>query len=279
MRAVGYGSISFARDTIIAPLHLITKAQATNGAYGQAQFSLSTEGYVVAPAVFDARLLFSTGVDPVDVESTSVSAATAMLSAGAGDVRVYISTGAASLAMLAGATQHSAQIGTAASELRLQLGRYNIQYAQDDLPRASDVLYVINTANLAVSTHPAEPTYIAVHDGVLYGASGANLLSFSGEPASGYVITGEIEFDSDRLTNIHELAANYSGISNISATVIYDGAEFGPYESVMSDRRFKASRNAAAYSRSPQIRIEWSAGVDQIDGIDIYTTPHPRRRS
>lgn len=139
-------------------------------------------------------------------------------------------------------------------------------------------MYIINPATGAVSTSTSAPTHVFSYDGVLYASDGESLLAFTGSPASGYVVTGEIEFDSDRLTNIHELAANYSG-TTVSATIIYDGVEFGPYESEMSDRRFKASRNSAAYSRTPQIRIDWPAGTNIIDGIDIYTTPHPRRRS
>lgn len=139
-------------------------------------------------------------------------------------------------------------------------------------------MYLINTKNGAVSIIDTTATHIVAKDGVLYASSGDTLLRFTGSPASGYAVTGKLEFDSDRLTNVHELAANYGGAA-VSATVIYDGVEFGPYESVMSDRRFKASRNSTAYSRAPQIRIDWPAGTNIIDGIDIYTTPHPRRRS
>ena len=141
------------------------------------------------------------------------------------------------------------------------------------------MIYTINPTNGAVSTHTAEPSHLVEHGGVLYGSSGTDLVSFDGAAAAGYVITGAVEFDNDRLSNVHGLAVNYEGAAGVSATVIYDGAEFGPYESVMSDRRFKASKNFAAYSRSPQIKIQWSAGVDRISQAVVYTTPHPRRRS
>jgi hypothetical protein len=140
-------------------------------------------------------------------------------------------------------------------------------------------MYIINPRNGAVSTHSATPTHVCTHNGVLYGASDNELLSFDGEPASGYVVFGEIEFDSDRLTNIHELAVQYDGTSPITATISYGGTEFGPYESTMTDRRFKAARNSTAYGRTPQIKIQWSDGIDRINRVDVYTTPHPRRRS
>jgi hypothetical protein len=146
-------------------------------------------------------------------------------------------------------------------------------------PTTSGLLYIINPTNGAVSTHSATPTHICAHNGELYGSSGTALVRFDGEPASGYVVFGEIEFDSDRLSNVHELAVNYDGNDDISATIAYGDTEFGPYESVMSDRRFKASKSSTAYSRTPQIRVQWPAGVERIDRVDVYTTPHPRRRS
>ena len=131
----------------------------------------------------------------------------------------------------------------------------------------------------AVTTHDATPLHICSHNGVLYGSSGSRLLSFDGETASGYAITGEIEFDSDRLSNVNELAVNYDGDDGVSVTILYDGVEFGPYDAVMSDRRFKASRSLSAFSRAPQLKIEWSSGVKSMDKITVYTNPHPRRRS
>jgi hypothetical protein len=175
--------------------------------------------------------------------------------------------------VIAGAGQTTIPFGEIEYEIVVGAGQGTVPST------TSGLLYIINPTNGAVSTHSATPTHICAHDGELYGSSGTALVRFDGEPASGYVVFGEIEFDSDRLSNVHELAVNYDGDDDVSATVVYGDTEFGPYESVMSDRRFKASKSSTAYSRTPQIRVQWPAGVERIDRVDVYTTPHPRRRS
>jgi hypothetical protein len=136
----------------------------------------------------------------------------------------------------------------------------------------------MNLSNAAISQLSQPASYIAVHDNTLYAANGGELYKFDGEAASGYIETGEIEYDDDRLTNVYETAVNYQSDGSLEVSIIYDGVEFGPYSTALSDRRVKASRSEAAYARSPRIKVAWPEGTERLDRVTVYTNPHPRRR-
>jgi len=141
------------------------------------------------------------------------------------------------------------------------------------------MMYVINPNNGAVSTHSANPSHIVEHEGVLYGSVNDTLVSFDGPTTGGHVKTGRVEYDSDRLSNIREVAVNYESTEPLTVDIIYGDAPFGPYSTVMSDRRVKTSRAESAYARTPSVTISWTTDEVKIERATIYTTPHPRRRS
>jgi hypothetical protein len=136
-------------------------------------------------------------------------------------------------------------------------------------------MWLINTTNLAVSTTSEQLSDVVVYDGTLYAVSGSTLVACTGSPTGAVVETGSIEYDGGRLSTVHQVTLNYDAAEAPTATIIYGDTEHGPRVAQLSDRRIKASRGLQADRVTIRINSE---GLDQLESIEVDTTPHPRRR-